>query len=142
MITGKTITKESFFDMLDSQYQNYIVFFVDDSGGTLTDESTMADAVNLELPSGNGYARKTLLSNSFSYSNGNIQTSTDELQWNFTGNISFTHLCYAVQATLSNGDSTGKLERIVAANGGNSLSFVDGESYILPSFIILLNSTV
>jgi hypothetical protein len=142
MITGKTIVKESFLDMISTQYQNYIVFFVDDSSGTLSDTSTMSDATALEIVEQNGYTRKTLLTSSFTYSSGRVSTDTDELQWSFTGSVSFTHLCYAVGATLTNGDSTGQLERIVAANDGNSLSFVNGESYTLPSFKLLLRSSL
>jgi len=142
MVTDKTIVKESFLDMISTQYQNYIVFFVNDGGGTLSDTSTMSDAASLEIAEQNGYLRKSLLNSSFTYSGKQVSTSTDELQWDFTGSVSFTHLCYVVGGTLTNGDSIGKLERIVAANGGNSLSFNNGETYVLNSFSILLSGSI
>ena len=135
MITGKLITKD-FLELIKNQYTNLIVFLVDDGSGTLSQTSTMADAVNLELPSGNGYERQNILTTSFSFNNGSYSIQTDSQTWNFTGNVSFTHLCFSVGANTTIGDTTGTLERIAAVDNGNSLSFGDGESYNLPGFNI------
>lgn len=137
MITDKVLAKD-FLEIVKNQYTNLIVFLVDDGSGTLTQSSTMNDAASLELPSGNGYERKNILSSSFTFSNGNYSVSTDEHTWNFTGNVSFTHLCFSVDAATTIGDDAGTLERIAAANSGNYLSFADGESYNLPGFNIFI----
>jgi len=135
MITNKVLAKD-FLEIIKNQYTNLIVLLVDDGGGTLTKLSTMNDVASLELPSGNGYERKNVLTSSFTFSNGNYSVGTDGNTWNFTGNISFTHLCFSVGATTTIGDNVGTLERIAAVNDGNYLSFANGESYNLPGFNI------
>lgn len=126
--------------MLSQHYVNYVVFMINTTI-IMDTATTLSEVIGDEIPESNGYVRKSPLTNTFVWDGDLYLVNTDSLVWSFTGPIDFTHLCFIVQGSLTHQDTTGYLERIVAVNDGNVLSFVSGDSYTLDSFSIIAKGT-
>lgn len=137
------ITKNILEELIISSYVDYIVFLVDDSGGTLTDQSTMTDAAALEILEQNGYLRQLLTIGTWNYDSGDLISEVGEVTWNVSGgSITATHFCYAIQANTTNGNDAGILERFIAIDNGNQVTYQDGDVIKSNAFIIQLSGSI
>ena len=132
-ITVKTFMQSGLKAKIDNYYApNVIAFLVNDSGGTLTNASTMVDVSALELPSGNGYARQLVTLPTASIIGGNAESQSDDIVFQASGgNIpTFSHICFVVGGNTTVGDSSGVIDRVEPVNNNSPISLQDGESYI------------
>jgi hypothetical protein len=138
-----TITQNILEELIISSYSNYVVFLIDDSSGTLTAQSTMTDASALEITEENGYQRESLTLGSWVFEDNVLSSEVPETTWNISGgSITATHFCFAVQANTINGDSTGILERFIAIDDGNQVTYNDGDTVKQNSFVIELSGSI
>ena len=142
MIEDAVLTKEGLLKIVNDFYQSYVVFLIDDSSGVLTNQSTMVDAAPLEIDELNQYSRLAVTIDPFSFSLNKVSSVTEKKIWQISGgNITFTHVCFAVGANLINKDTTGTLERIVGSSSGTPLTINDNGIYVVDQFQILLEGS-
>ena len=126
---------------------NYInvglhAFLISDPSDSVDASSSMVGATAMEIPEGNGYARKPVI-----LPPATIRIATDgsgeriatslapQQQWSAAGDVpSFDKICYARGATSIRGATSGTLIRVEHANqdvNGNPVAvvLVSGQSY-------------
>lgn len=114
-ITSKTTMNEGLLNILDDYFGNNLVaFLIDDSSGTLDKTSSMSTVSSLEIPSGNGYSRKTVILNGASMVGSQASTTSQELDWTASGGTipNFSHICFVIKGSTTVGDSTGVIDRV------------------------------
>lgn len=138
MITEPLIPGEALLKIVGDFYQNYVVFLINDASGILPADPTLADVAPLEIDELYSYARQSVPLDPFTVASPDIvQSKAADRAWTFSGgSVSFTHVVYAVGATLTNKDATGTLERLVPANDGNTVTIPDQETYLADGFTI------
>ena len=138
MITEPLIPGEALLKIVGDFYQDYVVFLIDDTAGTLPADPTLVDVAPLEIDELYSYARQSVPLDPFTVTLvGTVEAKCADRAWTFSGgSVSFTHIAYAVGATLTNKDVTGTLERLVPANDGNTLTIPNQGTYLADGFTI------
>jgi hypothetical protein len=132
-ISTKTVMDEGLLNMIDNYLgSNLIAFLVNDNSGTLDKTFSMSSVASLEISEGFGYTRKQVTLNSASMVGSVASATSQELDWTASGGTipAFTHICFAIGGNLTNGDTSGVINRIEPVSSGSSISLGDGEKYI------------
>jgi len=98
----------------------------------LLSESEHGNMESLEIPEGNGYARKAVTLNNATMVGSQSTAVSQEFDWTATGGTipEFTHVCFITNGSTTHGSTTGVINRVEPVSNGNATSLNDGEKYI------------